>query len=142
LPLALLAVAGCELNPFLGENVFLTYTPNQVCQKFSIATQNQQGFYLQTWPDGAGIGPVGPELPPLEVAAPQQPSTYSFLVGGYARSIVPMDIALRCLPDKPAVRVQFGVPVSTPFRTQLRVTENASKPEGLEVLVEQLTSTP
>lgn len=137
--LGLVAGTACQLRPFLGESILLVYSPAGVCQKFSVATLNQQGFSLQTWPDLALVGPVDPQLPPLEVVTPQQPTTYTFGAGGYAESTVSMDVAFRCLPDKPVARVQFGVPISTPQKIRLRVTENASKPEGLEVVVEQFT---
>ena len=143
-PLLLLAVAtGCDLRPSILKHAVIRYEPTGVCQKFSIATLTDRGFSLQTAPpDLKHIGFVRPNLPPLEIDAPTQTTEYSFFVGGQVETNVPLSLAFRCLPDKPAVRVDFVVPIVDFPSIRVRVRETASKPEGLEITVEQFRYTP
>lgn len=143
-PLVLLAiVTGCDLRAYVATPAYIRYEPAGVCQKFSIATLTDRGFSLQTAPpDLKHIGFVGPNLPPLEIDAPTQTTEYSFLVGGRVETNVPLSLAFSCLPDKSVVRVDFVVPIANFPRIRLRVKEDASKPEGLEIIVEQFRYTP
>ncbi len=139
----LAVVTSCDLRAFVASRAFIRYEPAGICQKFSIATLTDKGFSLQTAPpDLKHMGVVDRQLPPLEVDVPTQATEYSFLVGGRVGTNVPLSLAFGCLPDKPTLRVDFVVPIADFPHIRLRVKEDASKPEGLEIRVEQFRYTP
>lgn len=115
--------------------VRLLYKPSGIFQKFSLKALSES-FDLFTYPDLEMVGQVELGGPPLEVSVPLKDSEYRFLVGPSSEDI-PLNTELGCLPGKPSLLVNFIVP-RLPQQVRLRISENALKPEGLEVVVEQI----
>jgi hypothetical protein len=142
--LGLLSVVGCNLRvqSFVGWPINIRYLPSQspVCSEFSLTSLNPtlagSGIELITTRQGIGrIGGIKEDsstVVPVQIATPNQKTWYETGFSGYSGNAYPIDLEIRCLPGKPAVRKKFNAVVGGDLIT-ISITENSNKPEGIDV---------
>jgi hypothetical protein len=137
-----LVLAGCNLKAYVGNSIGLRYTPTTapVCTKFSLISMNDILVDAPVAPysgqdSGGVVGKPNTEAPPwrpVELPTPTSKAWYTVGISGYGGDTYPIDLEIRCLPGKPAVRKKFGYTMSANLVT-ISITENPNKPEGIDV---------